>query len=424
MLPQPASTLQPSATYANVLQQDKCPTKEQAVVLDAIDGLTIENYCAALAKIVDPVNVRYISRISQRRICVYLSSVELAEKLVYEIKQLEIKEHLLEIRPLYTKTKRILISNVQPHIPSSEIEKELLKNGVTPMSKITQIKATSVTTPGFSHLMSFRRQMYIQPEDISKLPETLKITYDDMACWIYFSTDKLICFICKQEGHTQKYCQNISMENPLSHQTNQTVEESVSPNTTKPPDRSEDKKSSAKETNSSLDNISMPPPPIKRTRSSTASTTSDTGVVPKLRNTSTSKHANKKHKPTTTSPSMEEIILKLDLAKEYIDSKDNNLQMNLQSTANFIAETYGRRDIKDIAYNFTKDLIGLHEHLSSIYSYIKDRHMKSRITKIKKHLMTPVNMTTTSDSESESISEQEEFLELKKSPYEFDKAKH
>lgn len=205
--------LQPSATYANVVEQEKCPTKEQAIILDSIDGFTIEEYCVAIGTEVEPINVRYIYRISQRRICIYLSSSELAEKLVHDVKTVQIKDQLLEIRPLYTKSKRILISSVQPLISATVIEKELTTRGITPMSKITQIKATSVTTTGFSHLMSFRRQVYIQPKDVSKLPESLKINYDDMACWIYFSTDKLICFICKEEGHTQKYCQNTTTQN-------------------------------------------------------------------------------------------------------------------------------------------------------------------------------------------------------------------
>ena len=35
--------LQSTVTYANVLQQERYPTKEQAIVLDSIDGLTLED---------------------------------------------------------------------------------------------------------------------------------------------------------------------------------------------------------------------------------------------------------------------------------------------------------------------------------------------------------------------------------------------
>ena len=54
---------------------------------------------------------------------------------------------------------------------------------------------------GFSHILSFRRQIYVQPEDIEKIPPSMQITYDSTAYWIYLSTEKLTCFICKEEGH-------------------------------------------------------------------------------------------------------------------------------------------------------------------------------------------------------------------------------
>ena len=108
MSPNSQTELQPTVTYANILQQERYPTKEHAIVLDI-----------GIGKEVEPINVRYVSRISQKRICMYLSTTNLAENLVQNVKQIKIKEHVLEMRPLYTKSKRILLSNVQPHTPCS-----------------------------------------------------------------------------------------------------------------------------------------------------------------------------------------------------------------------------------------------------------------------------------------------------------------
>lgn len=56
--------------------------------------------------------------------------------------------------------------------------------------------------------MSFRRQMYIHPEDVSEIPESIQINFDETAYWIYFSSDKINCFLCKEEGHLAKHCRN------------------------------------------------------------------------------------------------------------------------------------------------------------------------------------------------------------------------
>lgn len=396
-MPQKAQ-LQSAATYATAVQQEKCPTKEQAIVLDSIDDLTIEDYCVEIGKFVLPINIKFVSRISQKRVCLYLSTVELADKLVLEIKQIKIKEHQLTIQPLYTKTKRILISNVQPLIPSSVIENELASCGITPMSKITHIKASSITTTGFSHLMSFRRQVYIQPEDISKLPETLKISYDDMASWIYFSTDKLICFKCKEEGHTQKFCKNQlnshhDLRLPLLENTSAPIDEFP--------------KLSEKQTegrNDSTTNIEPKflLPQNKRTRSSTASSVSDKDTKSDPKKEQKIRTPSKKMKPLTT---LTEITEKLEPALDFLNSNKVSLKMDANEMASFILETYGSSDIRNIASKYTSDLSSLDTCLTQIYSLIGNRHMKSRITKIKKHIKESETHFPISESGSESVDE-------------------
>lgn len=131
----------PTVSYANAVQH---PTKEQAIIIQSKQGLTIEDYCVAVGNIVQPINVRYISRISQERVCIYLSSKDLANKLIENHPTVKIKEHELEIKPLISKTKRILISNVQPIIPSAVIEEELKKHDIIPVSKINNIRASTL----------------------------------------------------------------------------------------------------------------------------------------------------------------------------------------------------------------------------------------------------------------------------------------
>lgn len=48
--------------------------------------------------------------------------------------------------------------------------------------------------------------MFISPEDAEKLPGAIQINYEDVKNWIYFSSDSMKCFICKQAGHQAKNC--------------------------------------------------------------------------------------------------------------------------------------------------------------------------------------------------------------------------
>jgi hypothetical protein len=47
------------------------PTKEQAIVFNAIEGLKLDDYVVAIGNIVTPKNVLFASRISNSRICTY-----------------------------------------------------------------------------------------------------------------------------------------------------------------------------------------------------------------------------------------------------------------------------------------------------------------------------------------------------------------
>ena len=70
---------QSSKAYSTVLQEDTFPTDEQAIILDAIDGITVTNYATEVGKVIGPTNVRYISRISHSRVCLYLSFKDLVD---------------------------------------------------------------------------------------------------------------------------------------------------------------------------------------------------------------------------------------------------------------------------------------------------------------------------------------------------------
>ena len=113
------STVNPKVTYAQMTQQVQCPTREQAIVVDSIEGISVHEYITSLAMLTSSLNIRFVSRISHRRVCFYLNTKETADSLID--KYLIVGTHELKIRPLLNKAKRIILSNVHPIIPNELI---------------------------------------------------------------------------------------------------------------------------------------------------------------------------------------------------------------------------------------------------------------------------------------------------------------
>lgn len=223
------TTTNPTTTvsFARIVQQGQLPIKGQAIVMDSVEGHTVQEYTVALGNLINPRNIRYVSRISHGRICFYLNSKDIVDQLTDNNTKINIGNNTLEIRPLILKAKRIIISNVCPIIPHTTIEEELKKKmDITPVSQITSIRA-GISIPEYGHILSFRRQMYVRPEDAQKIPENMQINYDDTTYWIYLSAEKLTCFLCKEEGHLAKYCKNTESNLQNSYHTNANKEQTT-----------------------------------------------------------------------------------------------------------------------------------------------------------------------------------------------------
>lgn len=67
--------------YTHALQTEITPTKEQAIIVDTIDGTPIQEYALAVASKIGSGNIRHISKIFNNRVCVYVATKELVDKL-------------------------------------------------------------------------------------------------------------------------------------------------------------------------------------------------------------------------------------------------------------------------------------------------------------------------------------------------------
>lgn len=70
-----------------------------------------------------------------------------------------------------------------------------------------------INMEGYEHIMSFRRQIYINHEDIPRLPSSMLITQNDNQFRIFFTDDTLTCFLCKAVGHTSNNCKKKLQKN-------------------------------------------------------------------------------------------------------------------------------------------------------------------------------------------------------------------
>ena len=85
-------------SYAHVADQPQFPTKEHAIILDSIEGITIQEYTLAVGRLLGSKNVRFVSRISHGHVCIYLNRKVTADSVISDSPtKINIGSHSLEI---------------------------------------------------------------------------------------------------------------------------------------------------------------------------------------------------------------------------------------------------------------------------------------------------------------------------------------
>lgn len=151
-LPTEKETVTTPKSFAKTVENSNFPKKDQAIIIDITDEINQKDYVFAIAKIVDPSNIIFISRISKDRYCIFLSSRELVDKIVNHIEPILCNNIPIKIRKYFNPDKRVIISNVCPLIPHDIIIDELRKLNITPTSKITCLRA-GIPVEGFNHIL-------------------------------------------------------------------------------------------------------------------------------------------------------------------------------------------------------------------------------------------------------------------------------
>lgn len=322
--------------------------------------------------------------------------------MIEDKKTITIKNNVLEIKPLITRNKRIVLSNVCPVIPNYIIEQKFEELNIKIMSPMTFMKI-GVIDPAFSHILSFRRQLYISPEDNLRLPESFQITFEGTNYWIYTSTDALKCFTCNTLGHLAKNC-------PQNNIENQEYPQQIDMQTSKEINEIFDRNDDLNVSNTILNSHEFSRPTqtnikgIKRTHSPTTTESSnleinkqhlqeedsdkvefetdDTGSIISLEeeiNTKTKKKLKK------IDPRTEEEIWK-NIQEDIVElNNDNVFPINLDQFISLLDNSRGKQNIKELVYSYTHNIKDLIKMCNKLHCKM-NKSLKNRCSRLSRKL--------------------------------------
>ncbi|CAG9818092.1 unnamed protein product [Phaedon cochleariae] len=377
-------------SYSNAVTQQapKFPTKEQAIIFNSIDGIKLQEYLLQLGAIVQPRNIIFSSRISNNRICIYLSSKNVVEEFLANHGKITINEETIKARRLITPSDRLVMSNVSPTIPHDILFSELQALGLTLISPITFLRI-GTTNPEYSHILSFRRQVYFTPSDNCEIPESLEISHDGVTYRIFLTRDNQVCYKCKLSGHIASRCPTqLPESNRITTQDqgprNGDIIASQPPS---PPQEQEPDRHSIA-VDSHMETAELSASCNKRNISEILTPTPEENQEPDLSNVTFNVPSKvthpKKYKPEKTIGTLDpDIMLSL---KDTIDKHTPPYILTMEQLKDFLENAYGSKDVLSIAKGYTTKTPALIEMLLDLHSHIKDKNLKTRCTKLRKKL--------------------------------------
>nr|CAI5850540.1 unnamed protein product [Callosobruchus analis] len=278
---------------------------------------------------------------------------------------------------------RLVISNICPSVPNSEVEHLLKNNGLKLLSRITYLRV-GIPEAEYSHVLSFRR---LQLKSASLTAQTL--TFEGTTYRIFLSTDSNNCTHCQQPGHPHTRCPN---RTSTTEEHISTYAEDQSTSTVQPTDTQETSATqSAEQDIQEAAEDSTPPPapkPIEQDPhiSANPQTKRQLSISPEVidSNSNTFSQLTSQTKKKKTTGDTEHL---LDAASEFIASPGNTLKLNKTELADFIDNAQKSKDIIATSKNYTQDLPELLNIISTLHSLVTDRSLKIRLTKIKKKII-------------------------------------
>lgn len=370
------------------------PDRDQAIVFDTIENTVKNDYIISVGEIVEPKNVIFASRVSNNRVCIYLSSKEAVESFITTQGGVTIGNSFVPARRLVSPAKRVILSNVSPCLPHDVVERELKQASLKIVSAINFIGA-GISQEKYRHVLSFRRQVYIVLDKEDKLPDSLLIQFKGNVFRIFLTTDEIRCFSCKNIGHVASKCptsnadmregRNFDTASNEIIETNLTTENRVhAVNIEHTKDNSKSKKRQA--------------PPSTPTGSEVGSTLEEPASC-----SSGDKHKKKNTevdfvKPKSKKKKEENILDDSSLYSEFQGLFNEKIEvMSFNNLCKFLDEVKGKQDALLVAKTFTEDIDSLLELLIKAVRVVKTNTIKARIKRLIKKIKTDLGTRDESD---------------------------
>jgi hypothetical protein len=348
----------PQTEQPPTMSNTKSPKKEQAIILAVTADLKLVDYVRPIANIVGAKHIIFASRISNNRICIYLDSVELVDSLIAQYKSVQINEYEVNIRRLITPSQRIILSNVCPSIPNEVLINEIKRIGYTTLSPMTHLRA-GIRDEELTHILSFKRQIFVQPNDTITLPSSLVI---------------------KVQGHIASQC--------TAPPTQQDNAPEINPDTNKENQEDTVQNNMDCEDNDTRKGIEKMIGQKRAATSSSASVPHDS-TENDLEETTVFK-----------GPQQQKKRLKKDAYAEQMKSNDDKLQtihtfmnnlteptkIEASKVVHFFRNASGCKDPLALVEEFTDDIDHFLDLLAKLHSHFKDKGMKQRCTKYRNRI--------------------------------------
>jgi len=100
-------------TFAETLNPNPFPKKDQTIIFHIEnEEIQLKYYIIEIGKITKPENIIFVSKISKKLMCIYLSTKDLANNLIQNNENLVVQGQNIKLRKLYNPDKTIILANI------------------------------------------------------------------------------------------------------------------------------------------------------------------------------------------------------------------------------------------------------------------------------------------------------------------------
>ncbi len=384
------------------------PTEDQGLIFNHIEGKKIREYLAAICSLIGGAhNIIAASRISGGRVILFLAAKEIVERFQEEHGGFLLEQTYIKTRKLKSPSVKIVLSNVSPTVPNTAIEDLLTKNLKLKLAFPISILRVSPNDDTFSHVISWRRQVYIQSNtDIPPLPNSILLNYGDRSYRIFITLDNLTCFKCNSRGHKAEDCPQV-----LDEEVEDTFNDAEEPGTHEPIPTATNEKifpplpalNNQKGNNAVLREKRGPSTLISSSSSNSESNQNENLNIPNTLEKKKPEHKRQKPNPETNSFTLtkEEKSAITEKIKLIRDTKFPNCDFSAEDLINFLPNSRNR----PARINLAKSLTSKIDQLIFILEEIKPNvlpNTKKTITALIKSLYKQHEETKSQSGQSES----------------------